>query len=354
VNQQELWDLFSLKNEYNPVYKDIFNRNTFWASQNANIFKPVVSEYIIKQGFAPIYPDNKPFALCLTHDIDVLYDVASWKRHTVNIIKNISKLNIYNQIKYFKSIFSKKITSPFHISNIINIEKKYNARSSFYFLSLLKGEVDYNYDVNLINELYELIKANNCEIGLHGGHNAFNNLNKIIVEKARLEMAAGTEVIGYRNHYLKFELHNTWNFLEKADLKYDTTLGYADCAGFRNGMCHPFYPFNLESNCFMNIMELPLNIMDGSLSFYMRMDFSNKIKLIKELIDETAKNKGVLTILWHNSGINEENGVLYNEVLKYAFEKNAWLTSAGEVVKWYKKNKYDEEIKLLLSKIRIN
>ena len=51
-------------------------------------------------------------------------------------------------------------------------------------------------------------------------------------------------MIGYRNHYLRFKLPETWKYLADAGFEYDTTLGYSNALGYRNGMCHPFRPYD--------------------------------------------------------------------------------------------------------------
>ena len=103
------------------------------------------------------------------------------------------------------------------------------------------------------------------EVGLHGGHTAYLNAQEMKIKKERLEKVTHQPVLGYRNHYLRFKVPDTWEYLSKAGFQYDTTLGYADCAGFRNGMCHPFRPFNLNTNHEIDILEIPLTVMDGSL-----------------------------------------------------------------------------------------
>lgn len=42
--------------------------------------------------------------------------------------------------------------------------------------------------------------------------------------------------LGYRNHYLRFDPERTWAMLSGASSFYDTIMGCADQAGFRNGM----------------------------------------------------------------------------------------------------------------------
>jgi len=60
-------------------------------------------------------------------------------------------------------------------------------------------------------------------------------VSKFLIEKGlNLEVeypegkkVLGKKAIGYRNHFLKFKVPDTWTLLEKAGFKYDTTFGYA-------------------------------------------------------------------------------------------------------------------------------
>jgi hypothetical protein len=116
--------------------------------------------------------------------------------------------------------------------------------------------------------------------------------------------------------------------------------------GFRNGMCHPFQPFNLKTNKKVNILEIPLNIQDMTFLMYLKSDAKNSWNLIKNLIDKTEQMGGVLTILWHNwtfclpaslGGIfNKEWTKLYEKILKYCYGKNAWLTNCKEIYNYLK------------------
>jgi peptidoglycan/xylan/chitin deacetylase (PgdA/CDA1 family) len=129
-----------------------------------------------------------------------------------------------------------------------------------------------------------------------------------VQEKKILEDIIGKKIVGYRNQYLKFKIPDTWEMLSEAGFKYDTTFGYADCAGFRNGMCHPFKPFNLNTGKEIDILEIPLVIMDCTLlRDYMRLDFERAWKLTKLLINRVEQYNGVITILWHNNFYDRVN-----------------------------------------------
>ena len=328
---KHLWKLFTAEEEYSNQRLDKFNRHLYAQLGKAHVLEPLVSQYLCNNGLSVKFPDGKKFALCLTHDIDVLYTNQGALQQLRTGIKNVITFNIKGVKKSITKALRKTIEPDYHIHNILNAGKKYNAKSSFYFLSLTQGEHDFNYDPKEIKEIFELIKNNDGEIGLHGGHMAYNDPAKIESEKTLLEYAANKKVNGYRNHYLKFQTPATWEYLNDAGFIYDTTFGYADNAGFRNGMCHPFQPYSLTRNCFLDIIELPLVIMDVTLWRYMKLNQAQQYALCTALIDTVAECNGVLTLLWHNTQMCGYEGELYGRILEYANAKNAWMTSAIEI-----------------------
>jgi len=331
----ELWDLYTRKEEYNTIYYDKYNRYPFYLSKNRNIFKPIVSEFLIKKGLKFYYPDNKKFAVCLTHDIDYIYPAK--KKALFESLKSIIKLKILNSINNLASIFDRKLNPWWNIKDIINLEKKYNAKSSFYFLVLDQVSLDFHYDLKDLEIDLGFILDNNFEIGLQGNHKSYQSFKEIKDMKIKLEKYIDKKIIGYRNHYLKFKIPDTWEFLSDAGFKYDTTLGYPDCVGFRNGMCHPFKPYNLKTNKKIDIFEIPLIIMDKTLFKYMKLDYYKAWNVTKLLIDVVEKNNGVITILWHNNFFNDKNFKFYEKILKYCFKKKAWMTSASEISDFWSK-----------------
>lgn len=166
-----------------------------------------------------------------------------------------------------------------------------------------------------------------------------------------MENVLGKKIIGYRNHYLKFKIPLTWELLAKAGFKYDTTLGYNNQIGFRNGLCHLFNPFNLNSKTKIDIMELPLAVMDTALfnlskytdkQAYQELNPTNSVeglwRIIKKIIDTIEKYNGIITFSWHNNSFNcpyrTDWQKLYGKILKYGYERNAWMTSGEEVFSW--------------------
>jgi len=329
----EIWDLFTRKEEYHSSIRDKYNRFPYYASQFRTIFEPKASEFLMNKGYHVEYPEGKPFAVCLTHDIDGVYKSITAKGFRA--MENLAYGKMNESIHLIKQIRSKK--DPYvNFEEIMKLEGKYNAHSSFYFLALDPGDQDYEYRIEDLEEEIHTIQAWGWEVGLHCGHLGYRDLDKLKKEKRNLEKVTKTPIIGCRNHYLNFIVPDSWELLSKAGFLYDCSFGYADCVGFRNGMCHPFHPYNLNTGKSIEIIELPLVIMEHSFSDnYMRMDSDRAWEITRRLIDTVAQYHGVITLVWHNTSCFGELGKFYEKILKYCAEKEAWMTSGENMATWW-------------------
>ena len=325
----EIWDLFTRKEEYSLTIRDKYDRFPYYASKNRDIFEPKVSQYLNEHGYSVKYPHDAPFAVCLTHDIDGVYQSIPSKGFAT--LRSLNQGKLSKALHSIARMRSKKLPLC-NFSSIMDLEEKYGAKSTFFFMAESPGERDYSYKIEDIeHEIGEIINRG-WEVGLHGGHTTYLNAKEMREKKERLERITHKPVKGYRNHYLRFKVPDTWVCLKEAGFEYDTTLGYADCAGFRNGMCHPFRPIILNTNHEIDILEIPLTVMDGTLDqTYMRLDGKSKWEFVKMLIDRVAACHGVFTLLWHNTHMEGENLELYEKVLAYCNEKKAWMTSGSNI-----------------------
>jgi peptidoglycan/xylan/chitin deacetylase (PgdA/CDA1 family) len=334
-----LWDIFTSKEEYNTKNIDEHQRIIPSNIKSKSLLYPHVSEYLLKNGFNTQYKNDKNFALVLSHDIDDIY--VKWH----HIFKSFYPLFKYRNFKDFKNIVRGKLNkkkSPYlNFKKIIKIEKKYDAKSSFYFLASSQDIFGYKYHLNDIEEDLNFIIDNECEIGLHVGYFAYDKIDEIRREKKQLEKIIGTKVIGSRNHMLRFKVPSSWEILSEAGIKYDTSFQYHSFNGFRNGMCHPFNPYNLKTESIIDILEIPLIVQDMTYKLYTKYNIEEIWNRIKNLIDIVEKNQGVMTVLWHNwvfsyptsyAGLFDKNWTkLYEKILKYCYEKNAWITNTKEL-----------------------
>ncbi len=335
--------------EYNPLILDKFGRFRAYMSSNS-VLNPELSKFLQKEGFKPTYKNNKKFAICISHDVDFIYEHKSPVQYLKSALKSIKhkkfQQGYYNFLSTVKSIPNPDWTIDF----LLDFEKKNNLVSSYYFLSLEKGEPDFNYKIENQKENFIKIKKAGSEIGMHGGHQAYNDISKIISERSKLETALGEKVVGYRNHYLRFKTPDTWNLLQKAGFKYDTTFGFADMPGFRNGLCYPFRPFDLNKNSFIDILEIPLIVMDVTFFKYLGLTVENAFVLFEKIYEDVKNCNGVLTLLWHNNCITGDFLKLYDLVFKKIVSDNEpWITTSNELADWWQKNNQEKMEEILIN-----
>jgi len=319
-----LWKIFVNEGDYAPAKVDEHGRINYKDTERRDITDPVVSRYLYEQGLRVEYPGGKSFAVCLSHDVDLI---------NYSFLKPLLRTSgTRRALRWLDRQFNPR----WNFGDIVDLEKHFGAKSTFFFMALNPGEKDFNYRIEDLTDELKSLSSDGRGVGLHGGYEAWDNLGLMKKQKQAVEKALGTPVLGYRNHYMKIKVPTTWHLLEEAGFAYDTTYGYPDQAGYRNGMCHPFRPYDMTSNRFLNILEIPLAIMDGSLFTYMGLGPSEALARAKEIIDGASRCNGVVSILWHNTHVAKKTPRrIYADLLAYCSSKGAWLTSPDEICRWW-------------------
>jgi hypothetical protein len=330
--------IYCASNEYNPSIVDRFERvPPFLANPYAPT--PVVSQLLYNEGFRPVYKDNKKYAVCFSHDIDFLYEPKNKNAFLISTAESL-KRGTLNRLGYnLKNLIGKVQNPEWVLDILIDLENKHNIKSTYYFLCLANGDEDYNYDIESQRGYIKQLTAAGYEIGLHGGHKAYNSIDKILEEKKRLESVTETHTQGYRNHYLRFKTPDTWYYLKELGFAYDTTFGFPDQIGYRNGMCYPFRPYDHVKGSYIDILELPLLVMDVTFFKYMGLNVENAFKVFKKIQAEVQQLNGVLTIVWHNNCLTGEYRQLYDMVVAEVLKTDdAWITTSLEMTNWWKEH----------------
>ncbi len=337
MQNQDIWDLFTRKEEYSPEKLDEHQRFLFSEKDLRNVSEPEVSRYLMDHGMQVEFPENKSFAVCLTHDVDDIYPPLS--HSLLSSAYCLRQLDLKDSVGQLLWRLKGMDYSPYlNFSKIMDIEASFGAKSTFYFITADDDPIRFRYNIEDIKYHLREVSDRGWEVGLHGGYYSYENPEKIKKEKERLEAVLGKEVIGFRNHYLRFKTPKTWEILADVGFSYDSTFGHRYSVGFRNGMCHPFNPYNLNTGKEIDILEVPLVVMDVAL-FATSKSFEEAWKRTKNLIDTTASLSGVITILWHNFvfGCNFRKDWirLYEKVLRYCSGRGAWMTSGEEIYRWW-------------------
>jgi hypothetical protein len=196
---------------------------------------------------------------------------------------------------------------------------EYDSAPTFFFMarrgSLLQyalGTPDAFYDISSdeFRVLFDSLRENGSEIGLHASYLSHRTQDQIRKEKEKLEEAAGVKVYGNRHHYWHLDPaapHETLALAEKAGLVYDTSLAFEYYPGFRRGICHPFRPFHPGERRELDLVELPPAWMDDHFDNRLLV---NKIQepenYAQGLVDSARTTGGTIILDYHLRGMNED------------------------------------------------
>ena len=140
------------------------------------------------------WPQGKKFAVCITHDVDRVKKTYQYFTRFVRFLSHFQILGAINEIQNGFLLFKNIKKNPYWgFERIIEIENKYNVKSTFFFLNE-SGKVDLfhpkdwklylgRYSINdpEIVKIIISLASNGWEIGLHGSYNSF--LNKNLLKK---------------------------------------------------------------------------------------------------------------------------------------------------------------------------
>jgi hypothetical protein len=175
-----------------------------------------------------------------------------------------------------------------------------------------------------------------AEIGLHGSYTAAEDDVRLADEKEQLEALAGP-VAGQRFHYLRVDPHRNVPALERLGFAYDSSLGFAGAPGFRAGIAQPFRPWDREQDRPLDLIEIPLAIMDVTLAEdrYLGLSAGQAEPRIESLLDWAAEHGGGFALLWHTDRFDPLTARgwdrLYGRILDGVRERGGICLSAGEL-----------------------
>jgi len=323
------------------------------------LYRPVVDEdYLQNGGKKPSWPDGKPFAVCLTHDVDAV-SLYSFKQSLRSRKGQLLNGGAFQKVRYLVGVCIGLMRAgihmhqkdPFHCyERWLKVEKQCGAHSTFFFWPGLSA-VTKRHHTDCAYELYDTLVFDNqkCtvaemiqeidrqgwEIGLHPSWYSFDDVDELKRQKEALEKVIGHEIVSIRQHFLQSDIRVTPAVHAEAGFKYDSTLGFNDNVGFRFGTCYPWHLYDLKAEKKLSIMEIPLIIQDGAMlnpNKGMRLDEDTAFKYVEQITEAIEKVGGVLTLLWHpNHILKKDWWNLYLRTLKHLQEKEAWFGTVGEI-----------------------
>ena len=302
------------------------------------IHRPIVDEYAeLLRGWAKevgidLPPPRRQFSILLTHDVDVIGTSLRPLQPLRSLLSAALGRQSWNQALCNAAVAMKWRADPAdNIEELIRLDRSLVERTGtdccrvvYFFQVRHQTPLDANYDLRSpkVRGLLDLIRASGAEIGLHASYAAGEDPRLLADERAELEQVGGMPIIKNRHHFLRWREPEQGAVIAAAGIAWDSTLGYADVAGFRLGVCHQIPLFDPAARRLLEIEEHPLVMMDCSFSTpkYMNLTEEAAFDSIRGMADVTSRYGGELALLWHNHMLAPYAGYhahLYPRILTY-------------------------------------
>jgi hypothetical protein len=314
--------------------RDEFDRFPFSASVLSSdelINRPIVNEYLelLWSCLNNLWPDlerlPRTYQAILTHDVDRPLLMAGVS--ITGLFKKLGAALLHYRslgmatrrlVGFTRGMLGDLDADPFNtFTFIMDTAEQHGMLSAFYFITdRSAGAMDCNYTLQdpWIRALIRRIHERGHEIGIHGSFNTYKSRPQTKLELDILKASCQEEGIvlsnvGGRQHYLRWSALDTWDIWNAIGIDYDSTLGFAERAGFRAGTCYEYPVYSLKHRRQLSLKERPLIVMDGTLMAkkYMGLGFESATPLVKELIDTCKFYQGNFVCLFHNSSLETEN-----------------------------------------------
>jgi hypothetical protein len=361
--------------EFERPDRDVWGCWDYEASENYRVgllLRPTIDLWVAERRRAlaasvpltPLWPAGKRFAVCLTHDVDLVSTTA-----TLRQVGRFARAGRAPGIAGKHESFARLARPPARVVRSLGhriarspstartmersaaVEAKRGAFASYFFTvppSTHRSRYDCVYAPDdrctfrgkrlRIADMMRALHADGHDVGLHGSYGAALEPDALTAERGFLQQATGLEITTTRQHFLRWDVRYSAHHQEAAGLKADSSLGFNRNVGFRAGTSLPFHPFDADRGHRLDLLEVPLVIQDTALlgPAALGLDLDGAKALVGELIDSIADVEGVATLLFHPDKLARPAWLaLYEWALDHALERGGWLTSLRTLQEWW-------------------
>jgi hypothetical protein len=283
-----------------------FEAASSMAVRDGYLDRPIVDEYglALESIVCALIPGWKPrlrrLRVKLSHDVDEIGIPFSPKLVAVQLFARRSFVSGLRDLA--GGIAPVMPGSLLQVIELCTLAEKHGLRSALYWKASGRGLYDSGYSLAdpRIAKVIAEARDRNLEMGVHPGYDTLLAPEKLREEVALCRRALQQQTIGGRQHYLRWS-PETWAHWEQCGLAYDSTVGYADRIGFRAGTCVPYFPWLWNENRRAALLEIPLIMMDRTITSYMGLTPDESLATLKTLMRRCQAVGGVLALLWHNN-----------------------------------------------------
>ncbi len=340
--------------EYEHAHRDQWGNWEFAfceAYRDGRLWEPDVDRWLAQHRTASLWPDDRPFTICLTHDVDLVADRLT-ARQAIRSMR-LSLLGPQGSVRFARPAVRAARAVRHGISRApgtdalercVELEREHGVTATYFFTAYPGGEghrYDCTYDFadacrfrgspTTVADVVRTLDREGFEIGLHGSYNSALVPGRLAAEKDALEAATGLLATSTRQHFLHWDVRVTPGFQREAGFSADSTLGFNRNVGFRAGTTLPFFWSGID------LVQLPIAAHDGALlradALELGVDLARTT--LRALLDRIAGVGGVATLVFHPNNLEHDDYLeLYRDTIAYGVEHGAWFATVRELDAW--------------------
>lgn len=300
------------------------------------------------------WPGGQPYAAALSHNVESL---RKWTFGSI-LKSTFTDLLIFYKIRYIIRNISRKvryiatnIEEYWNFDIISEIEQEQGVKSTFFFIMEKEpGQItDYSpVDRDILEEVQTLMKTD-YEIALLASLES-SRTDAIRKQKETLLDITEEHKIGVRQSRNRLEPDVTPQYHNKYDFYYDSSLGFCETNGFKNGFGFPVQQvitgkeergkFRFSNG---QCLELPLVFSDGNLilSKARQVGYEQARSSLEFLISLLNKFNGFLGVNFsvHNFAELTYDNQLYMQLLNKLKADNAYIGRFRDLASWWRKRR---------------
>jgi hypothetical protein len=246
-----------------------------------------------------------PFQFIPTYDIDMAWSYRNkgLSRNAGGMVRDVVSLQFAKAKERWKVIRGES-EDPFDAYEWMDaLHERYGLKPVYFFLMAQKsGKYDKNisvHDPDFVQLVQQLTRK--YETGIHPSWESNEHADEVGKEKQMLERIAGHSISKSRQHYIRFQLPDTFGNLVAAGIESDYSMGYGSVNGFRASVATPFFWYDLPNEKTTRLKLFPFCFMDATAHYEEKLDASQSLLEMRKYLEVVRSCNGTLITIWHNS-----------------------------------------------------
>ena len=138
-------------------------------------------------------------------------------------------------------------------------------------------------------------------VGIHPSWRSGDEPGLLVKEIQSLQKITGGNIYSSRQHYIRFELPQTYRRLIDAGIKFEFSMGYGSINGFRASVASSFYWYDLEKETQTQLQLFPFCYMEANSFYEQKFSPQQALEELQHYYKITKSVNGLLITIWHNN-----------------------------------------------------